>query len=321
MSDNSPIFVTGTWRCGSTLVSRMLNAHPDISLIYDGVHILNFISEKEIYDNSLMNIKEKKSKIDFIIKRRFNKKINIDFSNINYFYKSILSQLNLVKNKLIYGEKSNIQWRNIPKFFKIFPNGRVLHIIRDPRAVLASWKNFTYAKGYKYIDSIFNSYDSMTYGKIYLKEYANKKYSLIKYEDLVLNPKKTINSVMKKFKIKYSHKMINFNNFENNNGKKWISNSSFNLKKKKQIYKNNIDQWKTKLEINEITLCEKLIGEIMSDFGYISTINSKNITSEEKKKFSNFFKKILNNSFLREALIKLIFFSQGQQRFPVKNKL
>lgn len=59
----------------------------------------------------------------------------------------------------------------------------------------------------------------------------------------------------------------------------------------------------------------------MSDFGYISTINSKNITSEEKKKFSNFFKKILNNSFLREALIKLIFFSQGQQRFPVKNKL
>ena len=30
-------------------------------------------------------------------------------------------------------------WRNIPKYLKYFPNGKAIHIIRDPRAVMTSF--------------------------------------------------------------------------------------------------------------------------------------------------------------------------------------
>ena len=43
--NNSPIFITGTWRSGTTTLSRMINAHPDISVIYDGIHLLKYISD------------------------------------------------------------------------------------------------------------------------------------------------------------------------------------------------------------------------------------------------------------------------------------
>ena len=318
MNDNSPIFITGTWRCGSTLASRILNAHPDISLIYDGLHVLNYISEKEIYEKKLINLSSKKKKINFIIKNRFNKSIKLKFSSVRKFYRSVLSQLSIDRSKKIFGEKSNVQWRSISKFFKIFPKGRVLHIVRDPRAVLASWKYFTYSKGDKYIDSIFNSYDSMKYAEIYKKKFCNKRFCVIKYEDLVINPEQTVKNIMKKFELKFNYQMLDFKNYQDNIGKKWLSNSSYTTSFQNKIYKKNINAWKNKLSENEIYLCEILLEKIMIKFGYkINIIQQK---SWDKDTFSKYCRKVFKNSFLNEALIQYIFNKIGQERFPVNNK-
>jgi hypothetical protein len=318
MIDDSPIFITGTWRCGSTLASRILNAHPDISLIYDGLHILNYISEEEIYKKKLINISSKKIKINSIIKNRFNKSIELKISSVRKFYRSVLTQLSIDKSKKIFGEKSNVQWRSIEKFLKIFPKGRVLHIVRDPRAVLASWKYFTYSKGDKYIDSIFNSYDSMKHAEIYKKKFYNKRYCVVRYEDLVINPKKTLKSIMKKFELRFNYKMLDFKNYQDNIGNKWLSNSSYNTELQNKIYKKNINEWKNKLNENEIYLCETLLEKTMINFDYkLNFVQQKNKNNDT---FIKYCKKIFKNSFLSEALMQYIFNKIGQERFPVKNK-
>ena len=38
-------------------------------------------------------------------------------------------------------------WREIPTFIGMLPNAKAIHIIRDPRSVLASFKKYT---RYKY---------------------------------------------------------------------------------------------------------------------------------------------------------------------------
>ena len=43
---SSPLFVTGTWRSGTTLISRMLNCHKDMDITHDTVHFLRYSFNK-----------------------------------------------------------------------------------------------------------------------------------------------------------------------------------------------------------------------------------------------------------------------------------
>ncbi len=53
-----------------------------------------------------------------------------------------------------WGEKSLMQWSNIPLFFEMFPNGQVVHMVRDPRDVLASYREFTNEVQFRYLDAV-----------------------------------------------------------------------------------------------------------------------------------------------------------------------
>ena len=41
-SDAAPIFITGVWRSGTTLISRIFNNHPELDITYDSVHFMRF---------------------------------------------------------------------------------------------------------------------------------------------------------------------------------------------------------------------------------------------------------------------------------------
>ena len=86
-----------------------------------------------------------------------------------------------------WGEKSLLEWTNIPTFLDMYPSGKTIHIIRDPRDVVASYKNMTYETKDKYLDSIFNCLDSMKHAINYLSILPKSSYYLVKFEDLVNN--------------------------------------------------------------------------------------------------------------------------------------
>ena len=48
-------------------------------------------------------------------------------------------------------------------FLKMSSEHKAFQIIRDPRAVLASWKKLTYSKGNKYLNIIFQWIDAVNY--------------------------------------------------------------------------------------------------------------------------------------------------------------
>lgn len=312
--NNSPIFITGTWRSGTTTLSRMINAHPDINVIYDGIHLLKYISDEDIKNKTLKNIKKKMQLINKFAKKRFEKKIVIINKDLKNFYIETLNQLTN-NNKKIKGEKSNVQWSKIPIFFKLFPKGRVIHIIRDPRGVLASWKKFTYAKGNRYLDSIFNCFGSLNSAIEYSKIFKNKRYVLIKYEDLISNPEIEMRKTFKKLDIKFHRNVINPKYYKSKKNKRWKANSSFKLTSKRYFNIKSIDIWKKKLNDYEIFLIENILHDKMKFFKY-KKFQKK--TALDKKNYDIIKNKFLGNKFLLSGLMDFLIFSKGQERVPVK---
>jgi len=226
-------------------------------------------------------------------------------------YNAVMSSFLLKKpDSNIWGEKTNLAWTKIPGFLEMFPNGTVVHVIRDPRAVLASWKNFTNAPGNDYLDSILNCYDSMKSAKEYKKLYDNDNYIVVKYEDLVSETEETLISLCQKIGVKFDVSMIDVNSFTGRNGEKWRANTVYDIEIK-GISVEMIDKWKTKLNGWEVFLTEQLTGSLMGDYGYQLSSSTKKSEYADKA-----IVEVQKSNLAAEGLIRYLVKNESFERYP-----
>jgi hypothetical protein len=192
--------------------------------------------------------------------------------NISDVYECIiffLLKINNIKKKECIIDYSNGEWRFIDRFLQLDKSNKAFHVIRDPRAVISSFKKITFERGSNFWYSLFNWIDSYNELKILLKKYNKKRFLNLKFESLHLNPLKNINKILKfsnskildrldlkvwKKKLKHANSYINF--------------SSYDYKKKIGSSTNRINNWKNNLDDYEICLIEFLLNKQMKDLGY-----------------------------------------------------
>ena len=128
---------------------------------------------------------------------------NIDTCRI---YDVIMTELHLKNNNVYHwAEKCQLVWREIPYFIDHMPNGYAIHIIRDPRSVLASFKKFTNAEYPLYLTAVFNSLDSLQKA---IEQNKNKRVLILKYENVLEDKYKEIVKVWKLIGLSKQNKNI-----------------------------------------------------------------------------------------------------------------
>ncbi|MDY7038802.1 MAG: sulfotransferase, partial [Thermodesulfobacteriota bacterium] len=146
----------------------------------------------------------------------------------------------------------------------------VLHIIRDPRAVVASrnYGKYMEATGSKYpIFFIIRSWLRTVANYILNKD--NDNYLMIKYEDLVRQPEEILKHICVTLGVEFSKDIINFEKYTDSEGNKWESNSSFS--RFNTINTSSVDRWKDVLSFEEIEIIEYYCKSEMELMGYEST--------------------------------------------------
>ena len=231
------------------------------------------------------------------IKKHFNEFQNKVYINNNELHFDWISQ-NIIKCQNLLNNKPN--HLNIFKTHsarhKNFTNESVnagfIYIVRDPRDIVVSLKNFSGKEIDKTIDEFLFSKSLMitTNGAQELLStwelnvqswlnYTSVPRLIIKYEDLKLNPKEIILNI-KEFLNKIHSFHINLNNKDID---KIVENTNFNNLKKLED-KNGFDeatihsnffrsgtsnQWKDVLTNTQINLIEKNLKSMMRYFNYI----------------------------------------------------
>ena len=313
------IFLTGHRKSGTTLLKSLLDGHPNISsyptdltLLYSyfpHVKLKKYSKErliKKIIFDVLSSLKlvsvytnyKKKDLENF--KKQLKKKLNlIDLLSEKQVISTVLDCWKnhfLTEKKDYFLLKETTQSMNYKLLKKIFPNIKIIQIIRDPRDNYSSLKSgfikYYQKIGYQREDlllsAIFRIKNDLKFAR-YLK---NKKYFLcLKYENLVQTPKLELKKIFNFLGIKNYDFQI----------KPTISNKTFygnNFNQKLfGISKKNVRKWHKRITKKEEDFINFYLEEEIKFWKYpvIKNYDLSNVKTIYEMINSKFFYKSRNN--------------------------
>lgn len=291
------LFITGHRKSGTTMFANLFDGHEDFCVYPSDLTILYafypYFIGKEFF------FKSKKKRLLHVIKtdleatlsegdllKKFNlykmlllieKKINIkNIDKIDIVLKILLSSfLETLQTKkkfkyLVVKETSVDIFAS--KIYHWFKNIKFIQIIRDPRDNYASLKS-GYKKHYskigesekKLLSSMINRAKlDLKFAKINTDLLGKRKYKVIKFEDLAINPQKTLLNLCKFLNVKFN-KILTYPSIlgEITKGNSYDGEDFSSI-----ISKSKVGKWKKRINPEEAQIIEFFMGNEMKNHKY-----------------------------------------------------
>ncbi len=189
-------------------------------------------------------------------------------------YKTFMEYTAKEHNKAIPCDKTPKYVYHIQEILELFPEAKVINIVRDPRDVLLSQKNmwkshiFIHKRSLRTIFRAWANYHPITTSMVWntavraAERFSqDKRVYSIKFEDILLEPEKEIQNMCSFIGILYNANMLNISMF----------NSSFIPDKPDEIGidPQRMSNWKNGgLNSAELFITQMLTADMMRKFGY-----------------------------------------------------
>ena len=288
---NSPVFVIGNPRSGTSLLRLMLTNHPEICIPPE-CGFLQWWYDK--YRNwSIKDSVNRPRVTEYIDDLSVSKKIetwNIDYKDLaeriltfqpaNYAELSSLPYLEYAKSRnkypLYWGDKNNYYIGHLELLLSIYPEAKFIFIIRDGRDVACSYRNLNNLKTespYKpklsqNIRSIAEEWSGNNKIILNFSRQLNSNKHFIRYEDLVLHSKSELHKICEFLQIPFSEEMLHY--FEKNILEETEPKEMMDWKKKtlEKPDVSNIGKYVHMLTSEEVSIFNSSAREILNYFNY-----------------------------------------------------
>lgn len=176
--------------------------------------------------------------------------------------------------KAAYGSETD-QWSGFKQtwveafggtILNTWPEAHVVHLVRDPRAVIASWRTAKFLRhDYPFLMIVRHWRKSVAVASLFSRRYKN--YTVSSYEDLVSEPEQEIKKIAAACGFPVDQQMLDASRFRSEDGGAWKANTSHGGPTDK-IASEKKDRWKEQLAIEEIQLIEDLCDLELKWMGY-----------------------------------------------------
>jgi len=276
------VYILGIGRSGSTLLTFLLNKHPEIKAIPEVPLVLFFANE-------FKNLKKKSSILEGLTKEYLNAMqlvrpkalVNIsdvDSKNSTYetyaeFCEKVFEQCTIMDSagpKKIYVDKNPYYSLFIPELRKIDQNAKFIILVRDYRDNVLSRKN---KQNNKPVNIAYNSFRNRFFLKELLKNGHGQDCLVLKYEDLVTNPLEKITEVCSFLDVSFNESIFKNTDFKHKDLevefqplKRFIETHFSHLNR--PITTEAVGKWKNELSEKEILLIESICDSYGIQYGY-----------------------------------------------------
>ena len=245
----SHIFIVGLNRTGTNLLRTIINCSPDVA-ICDETHFLKHWVGYRGYQREFANVGNiltedgTKLIVDYIYMIRdtafrgmnFWKWIQRNIPREKFLQKLLNSNRNdhaildvvmdlYANGKAIRGDKTPAHIHSVPTLLKWYPDAKIIHMLRDPRAIFVSEKRrqkieYTtlpyrvMGRSDFLLDLFLSSFISITWLRItklhfkYQQKYSHQ-YRLCKYEEMIGHSEIVIRDLCKWLEIDFNEKFLN----------------------------------------------------------------------------------------------------------------
>jgi len=243
----------------------MLNAHKDIAFLPETHFVRRYLHRK----TDLADFSEDIKKNDNL--RRSGLDISKLVSNcltVKELYESILTAYGEQKKKSLVGDKDPNNIEYLKTITCHFPDSLIIHIYRDPRAVIASRKKAKWSEGRPLWMHLLAYKTQINYGRL-LGKTAIKNYYEIKYEDLVCEPKVILTKLLNTLNMEYDSNIEVYYRTSS----EIISGKEISWKKKcfEPVSKEGLARWQDELSVEEVATIEYVLATEMCEFDYPAT--------------------------------------------------
>ncbi len=171
---------------------------------------------------------------------------------------------------------------------KIYPNAQIIHMVRDPRAVLASqkkrWKRRQFSPdkiSARHSIRVWANYHPFTMSRLWNKASTaalaiadDPRVNLLRFEDLLNSPEESVKQLCNFLDIEFEPAMLEVGQVN--------SSHKSSAEAKKGINKQALESWRSILSKGEVAISERISGPVMEKFGYQKDVNGSSLLSTMK---------------------------------------
>jgi hypothetical protein len=288
VGDQNLFFIVYKARSGSTYLADILARHPDIGIAPESNFVL-----------ALWNWSGGGSKV-VVTRAQLTEVLNLVYSESKFrtwgidkatLFDELLTCLPLSVGDLarqiisiycrqrypgsrIYGLKKGAYIRHIPSLLKLFLDAKLIHIIRDGRAVFASSKKATHSEtGLPFETNPSLSALHWKHTVSIFDQYREKEFALeVKYEELLREPEKTLGEILSFLRVynkDFPVRALLEPHHESLLVHERYAHLHPNVGKLPQL--SRISTWQQELSQSEIKAFERMVGSALLDKGYALT--------------------------------------------------
>lgn len=236
---HSPVFLIGTQRSGTTLLCRMLTAHPD-------VFIKNELPVRSVFTRGA-NREEIERGIGHFVERQYGEDI---------------SGLLQKEGKKIWGLKDPELTHYLNALKQFLPEARFIIITRDPRAVVNSYMENKWGLGTNAYTGAQRWREEVE-GQLAFEADLPGNVLRLRYEDLVLNQQESLKNVCDFLGIAFEQSMINYAD-----QKPFVIKSRENRNTFRAPDPALTRKWRSKLSDHQIRVVDSVTWHTMAITGY-----------------------------------------------------
>ena len=269
----TPIFIVGHPRSGTTLLRELLQSHPRLSFPPESHFIPKFYRQFGDPQTEKEAILLAKRMLNLAWVQRWQLSISPETLAPCRSFREIVNMLfqdwASIHSKPRWGDKTPQYVTELPTLQTIFPDGKFIHIYRDGRDVALSW--LRHPLGSENIYAAIESWKrSVEIGRHDGAHLPNESYLEIQYESLLDDPPKHLKQICEFINEEYSDDLLKPTRLDASlplaaPRKKYVKES---LKSPERIASNNSDKWMKEMSVVEQQRSEYLAGELLNQLNY-----------------------------------------------------
>jgi hypothetical protein len=222
----SLFFIVGCPRSGTTLLRRLLDAHPQAAVAPETFFLHTFWNHRDRYPD-LCDSDTFDRLLDDLFAHPEIQKMNLSRDALRgalppeerswpAIFRALLSCFADAQNATHVGEKTPLHVLYADTLRQWFPEAPLVHLVRDPRAVVNSWRRVPWSSGYRWRDAeVWTQY--VRAGRRAEAKHPSHVLSLT-FEALVRTPAPTLQKVCAFLGVSYHEQMLAFHKTEPSTG-------------------------------------------------------------------------------------------------------